>query len=208
MKKALSITDVITKKKPLFDFEDEWYDAFGCPGKKGVWFIWGSSGNGKTSFVMQLCKQLTRFGRVAFNSLEDGDDVTMQYALIRFGMKSVGRRMQILNCESIMDMEDRMNKRKSPDFYVVDSLQYSRMTYREYQYFKEAHRDKLVIFISHADGKKPAGKVAQSVMYDASLKIFVEGFRAISKGRFIGPKGYYTVWEEGAERYWGKKGID
>ncbi len=42
-------------------------------------------------------------------------------------------------------------------------------------------------------------------MYDASLKIFVEGFRAISKGRFIGPKGYYTVWEEGAERYWGKK---
>ena len=60
-------------------------------GKKGVWFIWGSSGNGKTSFVMQLCKQLTRFGRVAYNSLEEGDDVTMQNALIRFGMKSVGR---------------------------------------------------------------------------------------------------------------------
>ena len=61
-----------------------------------------------------------------------------------------------------MDMEDRMNKRKSPDFYVVDSLQYSRMTYREYQYFKEAHRDKLVIFISHADGKSQRARLLKA----------------------------------------------
>jgi hypothetical protein len=41
-------------------------------------------------------------------------------------------------------------------------------------------------------------------MYDASLKIWIEGYRAFSKGRYIGPNGgVYTIWEEGAEKYWG-----
>jgi hypothetical protein len=42
-------------------------------------------------------------------------------------------------------------------------------------------------------------------MYDATLKIWVEGYRAFSKGRFIGSTGQYDVWAEGAERYWGSK---
>ena len=44
---------------------------------------------------------------------------------------------------------------------------------------------------------------AKKVMFDATLKIYVEGFKAFSKGRFIGPTGEYTIWQEGAERYWG-----
>ncbi len=204
MKRALSIRDVITRNKPTFDFSGEWAEAFGSPSKTGVWFIWGGSGSGKTSFAMQLCKELSRFGRVAYNSLEEGADVTMKNTLIRFDMEKT-KRMILLDCESIEDMEERMNKRKSPDFYVIDSFQYTQMTYRDYQYFKEAHRDKLIIFISHADGKMPAGKAAQRVMYDASLKIYVEGGRAFSKGRFFGTKKYFTVWAEGAERYWGNQ---
>ena len=35
------------------------------------------------------------------------------------------------------------------------------------------------------------------------MKIFVEGYRAISKGRFVSEIGaFYTVWEEGATKYW------
>lgn len=40
-------------------------------------------------------------------------------------------------------------------------------------------------------------------MYDASLKVWVEGYTAFSKGRFIGETGKYTIWQEGADRYWG-----
>lgn len=49
----------------------------------------------------------------------------------------------------------------------------------------------------------PAGKAAKSVMYDASLKIWVEGYKAISKGRFIGKTGEYVIWDDGARGYWG-----
>ena len=103
----------------------------------------------------------------------------------------------------MVELSDRLGKRKSVNIVVVDSFQYTQMTYRDYIRFKENHRDKLIIFISHADGQSPRGSAAKSVMYDATLKIWVEGFKAFSKGRFIGEKGVYTIWEEGANRYWG-----
>ena len=190
-------------RKETLGLTGAWAEAFGEPERVGVWFIWGKSGNGKSSFVMQLCKELTKFGRVAYDSLEEGAGLTMQNALRRYGMADVNRRFQLLDCEPVSDLGERMNRRKSPDFYVIDSFQYTQMSYKEYQSFKEAHRDKLLIFVSHADGHNPDGRSAKKVMYDAALKIYVEGFRAFSKGRFFGPASYFTIWDEGAARYWG-----
>lgn len=203
MKRALSVNEVLNRKKQTFPFEGKWADAFGCPETTGVWFVWGNSGNGKSSFVMQLCKELCRFDRVAYNSLEEGDSLTMQQSLIRHGMASAGKRFALLS-ESIEDLKMRLRRRKSYNIIVIDSFQYTLMGYKEYIALKEAFRDKLFIFISHASGHSPSGKAAVSVMYDATLKVWVEGYTAFSKGRFIGKTGRYTIWEEGAEKYWGK----
>lgn len=200
--KALSVTDMMKMKKDTFAFSEPFADAFGAPEKIGVWFVWGNSGNGKTSFTMQLCKELCRFGRVLYDSLEEGDSLTMQNSILRSGMMDVKNNFQLLNCEKIKDLEERISMRRSPEFIVIDSFQYSQMSYKDYIRFKEMHRDKLLIFISHADGRKPSGRSAVSVMYDSSLKIWVEGYRAFSKGRFIGTKGMYTIWGEGAQKYW------
>lgn len=204
MARALSPTEALKMKKQTLPFTDEFHAAFGTPEQVGVWFIWGNSGNGKTSFVMQLCRELAKFGKVAYNSLEEGSSLTMQNTLRRFKMQEVNRRFQLLDCEPMEELSARMAKRKSPDFIVIDSFQYTQMTYKAYLKFKEASRGKLLIFISHADGNNPSGRSAKSVMYDASLKIWVEGYRAFSKGRFFGPVGHYTIWPEGAARYWGK----
>ena len=69
---------------------------------------------------------------------------------------------------------------------------------------KQEFPKKLFIFTSQADGKNPKGRSAVSVMYDASLKIWIEGYRAFSKGRYIGDNGgIFTIWDEGANNYWG-----
>lgn len=190
-------------KKDTIKFTGAMADAFGEPERRGVWFVWGNSANGKTSFVMQLCKELSKHGRVAYDSLEEGAGLTMINTLRRHRMDETGKRFQLLDCEPINELSERINKHKSPDFYVIDSFQYTQMGYREYIAFKEKHRNKLLIFVSHADGKNPDGRTAKKVMYDASLKIYVEGFRAFSRGRFIGPTGIYTIWKEGADKYWG-----
>lgn len=192
-------------KKKTIPFTGEWAEAFGQPERTGIWFVWGQSGNGKTSFLMQLSKELCKFGRVAYNSLEQGTSLSMQQTLALNAMGEVGGKFILLNREPIEEMSERMARPKSPDFYIIDSFQYTGMTAQQYADFVSRHRNKLIIFVSQADGRNPDGRPARKAMYDADQKIFVEGFKAISKGRFFGPKGDYTVWEEGAARYWGDR---
>ena len=205
MKKALSMVDLMRKNREVYAFEGALQEAFGQPEQNGVWFIWGRSGNGKTSFVLQLCKELTRYGKVAYDSLEEGDSLTMQNALMRVGMGDVGRRFILLN-ESLKELDTRLKRRRSPDIVVVDSFQYAHIDLKQYEEFIDQHKNKLIIFVSQADGLKPWGRTAQSAMYSTSLKIWVEGYRAISKGRYRGNLGYYTIWAEKADEYWNKQG--
>ena len=201
---AKGVREMMSMKFKKFPFEGAWYDAFSTPEQRGVWIVYGSTGSGKTSFVMQLCKELCKYGRVVYNSLEEGACLTMQNTLKRYNMMDVNGRFLLLNAEPIDQLELRMKRQKSPDFVVIDSFQYTQMTYAQYIKFKERHRNKLIIFISHASGSKPDGRSAKKVAFDAALKIYVEGKRAFSKGRFIGPVGYFDVWPEEAEKYYGE----
>ena len=204
MGRALTVKEVLNKKRQTFPFDGKWADAFGQPERTGVWFIWGRSGNGKTSFVMQLIAELCKYDRVAFDSMEEGDSLSMRQKLVRHGLSKVGSRFHLLNAEPMTELKERLARRKSYNIIVIDSFQYTQMSYRDYIQFKEQNKDKLIVFISHAKGSLPRGSAAEGVMYDATMKIWVEGFKAFSKGRFIGQTGEFTIWDEGAERYWGE----
>lgn len=203
MAKSLSAKQIMTISHPTLRLGGEWGNCVGEMDRHGVVFFWGNSGNGKTSAVVSLCKELCNFGNVLYVSLEEGFSLSMQNTLRRFGMQECGSRFQVLDSFSMEDLEARLKKQRSPEFIVIDSFQYTRMSYREYLRFKEAHRNKLLIFVSHAVGRQPMGKPAISVMYDAMLKIWVEGFVAQSKGRFIGRTKKAVIWRHGAESYWG-----
>lgn len=204
--KALSPRDLLNTKIRTLGFEGEWERACGQPARTGIWIVWGGSGNGKTSFALLLAKELCKYGKVAYNSLEQGASLSMQQAIERHNLGDVRRGQFQLLCEDLETLSERLSRRKSPDFVIVDSLQYTGLDYRGYRAFKERHRDKLIVFVSHADGIQPDGRTAKKVMYDAEMKIWIEGYRAISKGRFVSETGaYYTIWEEGAARYWLKE---
>lgn len=201
--RALSPSELLKTKIKTLPLEGIWQEALGQPARHGVWIIWGNSGSGKTSFALQLARELTRYGRVAYNSLEQGASLSMQEAIRRHELGKTRRGSFHLVSEDLETLSLRLGRRQSPDFVIIDSLQYTGLDYRTYKTFKERHKDKLIIFVSHADGIKPEGRTASKVMYDAEMKIFVEGYRALSKGRFISEKGaYYTVWDEGASLYW------
>lgn len=186
-----------------FDFTDEWFEAFDKPEKTGVWFIWGNSGNGKTSFYLKLVKYLTTFKiKAVIDSLEEGRKKTMQDAFRRAGMTEVTGKVLLVQ-ESMEELEKRLDRERSPKVVVIDSCQYTEWTLIKYKRFKKKYPNKLIIIVSQCDGKLPMGRTAKSIMYDADLKIWVEGHRAISKGRYIGTKGYYTNYVKGATLYWG-----
>lgn len=198
MRKALSVTDICRKSYETLPFEGAWLEAFGCPERTGTWIVWGQSGSGKSTFAVQLCRELSRFGKVLYDSLEEGTGLTFRNKIAQ--LQDVERgRFQVVS-ETMEALKERLAKRRSADFVVIDSFQYTGLDYRSYLEFRKAHAGKLLIFISHADGKFPSGRAAKSVMYDAALKIWVEGYRAFSKGRFFGENGgVYTIWEEGSQ---------
>ena len=200
MKRALTITDIRSYKATTYRLEGELGDALGDVELTGSWIVWGGSANGKTRFALQLAKALAKHVRVAYDSLEEGLSLSMRHAIEAVGFSDVKRNFVLLDGESIDDLKERLRKQRSPKVVIIDSLQYTGLTYNEYKRLRDEFRQKLFIFISHADGHNPKGAVADSVKYDAFVKIFVEGYRAYPQSRFGGGEPY-TVWPEGAAKY-------
>lgn len=204
MNRAITIDTLINKKRRMLNFDGEWFALLGNPQLTGSWIVWGGSSSGKTSFSMQLATYLARFDRVAYNSLEEGDSESLALAANRAGATSAGSRLIIIN-ESIAELVERLERHKSPNVVIIDSLQYTQMSYAEYIEIKRKFPKKLFIFISHADGKEPDGKVAKRVRYDSNVKIHIAGYRALCNSRFLigRPSEPYTIWAEGAAETWG-----
>lgn len=203
LQKANTIKEVMNKKFKLFKLTGAFGDAFGDVETTGVWFIWGQSGSGKSTFMLQLAKCLSCFDKVLINDLEEGASLNVQAALSRENMQTVGNKIMLCS-ENIEAFTLRLSKPKSPKIIIINSYQYTRMSFEAYIKFKNRFANKLIIIVSQADGKQPSGRTAKSVMYDAALKIYVEGHKAFSKGRYIGPNGgTYTIWQQGAQLYHG-----
>lgn len=199
--RAISVEQLLKMKFDVMEFEGKYLNSFGKPELSGVWLIWAHSGNGKTHFALQLAKYLTHFGKVAYNTMEEGARLTFQMAAEATNIREVSGRFTVLSRESISDLTERLSKRKSPDIIFIDSFQYTGLTKKGYIALKEKFPKKLFVFVSHAEGKHPEGRTAKFVRYDADIKIRVEGYKAFPVSRYGGNEEF-VIWDEGAYEYW------
>lgn len=208
MKRAISNKNVVSARFDVADFDGVFLASFGRPELRGSWIIFGGSGCGKTTFVMQLCKYLARYRRVAYNSLEQGLSLSLQKAWERVEMESVGTRIVLLAKESLRDLRLRLQKKQSPDIIVIDSVQYWHgLKWSDVTALKDDYPDKLFIYVSHEQGGLPDGKIARKIRYDSDVKMRVEGYKVFVTTRYEVPeKGEggadFVIWEEGARKYW------
>lgn len=206
-KKAISNRAFLAKKFKYVELDEPWRSHLGNPVLAGSWIIWSKSNQGKTSYTLQLCKYLTKFARVAYNSLEQGESPSLQRAWKMVDMDEAGTRIILLEKETMSEVCERLRDRRGrPGVVVIDSVQYA-VGWQITQYIKmrEEFPNTLFIFISHARGMEPDGNLAQKIRYDADIKIRVEGFRAFAGTRYqTGTEGGkpYDIWPEGAAQYW------
>lgn len=88
-------------------------------------------------------------------------------------MGEAGNSVILLNKEELPELRARLNKRKSPEIIIIDSVQYlDGFNWASFKKLKREYPDKLFIFISQADraGKDPDGKLAGKIRYDAEIK--------------------------------------
>lgn len=201
MARAYSVNELYTKKWKEIHLPPEWAEHLGLPEPCKSWLIWGDSSNGKTTYALKMAKMLSKFGRVVYNSMEEGFSKSMTRAFKRVGMEEVRRRVLILDNEPMDELEKRLEKKKSPRIVFIDTVQYSELTFAEYKRLKEKFPNVLWIYISHEDGKLPDGKVAKRIRRDAMIKIRVDGFKAKSISRYQEDTKDYIVWAEGAAKH-------
>lgn len=202
MGKALSISNVLKARFHCLALEGEWELAIGHPELTGSWMIYGAPKNGKTTFAMMLAKYLSKFCRVAYNSIEEGLSHSIQMSMERVGMEEVGSSVVLLDKEQFSDLVKRLHRQKSPDVIILDSVQFMGLTFEEYKKLKCAFPDKLFVYVSHVSGRMPEGQVAKRIWRDANVYFRIEGHRAFPVSRY-GGGNTIDVWKERAEEYWG-----
>lgn len=179
-----------------------------------IMIVWGKSGQGKTNFLYQFIRVLMGYGNVLYVSLEEGTEKSAQLLALRH-LNTEAHSGKILFADHEMTFEllcEYLKRKKSPRFVVIDSLQYLGINYAQYKQLKQMFPKKSFIFISHANGKNPAGTTAGQIRYDAGIKVYVEGYVAFPICRYGGNRPY-IIWEgnnrhEGAWNYWSKRKLN
>lgn len=204
---AISNRDVAGARFDAALFDGPWKASIGCPELRGSWLIWGCSGSGKTTFALMLAKYLSRFGKVAYNTLEQGLSLSFQNAWLRCGMPDVGNGICVLNKESVKDLRLRLSKRKSPSIIIIDSLTclpgFSRKDYVE---LLSDFPDKLFIFLAHESKGCPNPPIAETVLRLSEVKMHVVGYRVCFTSRYAVPERGeggedFIIWEKGDAEY-------
>ena len=200
MARAVTVKQLLATKRKVLPFTDDWEAALGCPEVTGSMIIWGDSGNGKTSFALQFMRYMSDFENTFYNSLEEGDSLSMARAFKRENLEATATgSVLLLDKEPINELIERLHKAKSANVVIIDSLQYSGLTYEAYKNLVETFRKKLFVFISHADGKDPAGAVAKAIKYDSHIKVHIKAFTAYITSRY-GGGAPYIISQERATR--------
>lgn len=198
MKRAYSPRDIAAKKWVTLPWGEEWSKPFGFPAENASWFISGASAQGKSSFVMQLGKELCKYGTVLYLSYEEGVNQSFQRRMGYLKMNEVQGRFRVVVGESLEEVTARLKKPKSPKFVIVDSIQVAEWKYEPIVELMKKFPKKCFIFISQEKKSSPMGADAIKTRYICDMKIRVMGYKAYCMGRAIGePGSYYTVWEQG-----------
>ncbi len=201
MKRAYSPKEIAKKTYKTLPWNGKWAEAFGMPEENSTWFICGPSAAGKSSFVMQLAYELTHYGHVLYLSYEEGVSQSFQERLLRYELDKRQGWFRVVTNDTLQEVAERLKKRHSAKFVIVDSFQQAGWNYAETEALVRAFPKKSFIFISMEMNGQPLGKPAVRLRYLAGVKIRVAGFRAYCQGRFNPDAGNsFVVWEEGVLR--------
>lgn len=209
MKKALNVANILNQKIERIRFEGEMYQAFKEPQNKGIWFVWGASASGKSTFLLQLAKEFAKTQDTFYNLLEeetDDSDFIERNEIV--GTSDVKDRF-LAASYNYEQMCAYLDKRGSPNVVFIDSGVYFFKSFDQYLEFKRRYRKKIIVISGHAQGNNPRSELEKSIMFDAKQKVFVTGYLAACKGRTIGPNGgLYIIWQEGYEKLRGQQQTD
>ena len=202
VKRAFSPKEVAAKKWVTLPWGEKWSKPFGFPAENASWFISGASAQGKSSFVMQLGKELCKYGTVLYLSYEERVNQSFQRRMGYLQMAEVQGKFRVATDDTYDELVERLRKPKSPKFVIVDSFQVAKddagFSYDKAVELMRRFTKKSFIYVSQEKKSSPMGSDALRLRYICDMKVRVMGYKAYCLGRSIGEAGsYYVVWKDG-----------
>lgn len=206
LKRVLTVANVKNQKIEKIPFQGDFLDAFGAPQNRGIWFLYGGSGSGKSTKAMMLAKELSKNYKTLYDLLEEEiDDADFIDRMNLLQMQDVKSNFFVQQYD-LQELDMYLEKRDSAHVVIIDSAPYIFKTWDEYYDFKKKWATKkIIIIVGHAEGKNPRTELQKSIKYDAKMKIFVSGYLAVCQGRTIGKNGgNFIIWNEGYNKLQGE----
>jgi hypothetical protein len=121
--------------------------------------------------------------RILWNDLEEGDSHSLKMVFKRTKMEEAKGKIILLDRMPLQEIHTKLDRPKSPNIIIINSLQHAMINKREYLELTRRYDNKKFIWLSHAEGKEPEGRLAKFVRYDSNEKIWIEGGVAFSASR-------------------------
>ena len=160
MKRAYSPKEIAAKKWVTLPWGEKWSKPFGYPADNASWFISGASASGKSSFVMQLAKEMCKYGHVLYLSYEERVNQSFQRRMEYLGMNEVQGRFRVVTGDSYEELLERLRKPKSPKYIIVDCGR-CRFQLRQSRSVDETFPEEM-LYLHQPGGQEPAHGQASS----------------------------------------------
>jgi hypothetical protein len=195
---------MINKKRVVYEFTGDFLRCFGKPEKIAKWFFTGPSFSGKSSFLFIICEMLTGFGHVDYANFEEGDSATAADKIVKHGL-SQKPGFKTLPKPPIPLLKERLLKRKSAPFIVIDSVQHAQINMKQYCDLVDTlcnqKKGKSMLFINHF----VKNDLTKHIKHDCDIKVEVINFVARIESRYTGRCEMWVIWETEAKKKWGKR---
>jgi hypothetical protein len=169
-RKSLSARDIIGSVFVKYDLSKEWREAIGPIGEGVSMIVWGDSGSGKTTFCLKLALELCRFGKVYYNSMEQGKSDGFKEGLKRLDFNNIpASKVSFGNRDSWEDCKAKIRYNKAR-FVILDSIDYLKFTAEDFKLLTERYKKRTFIVVSHGD-KYPKSAHADEIRYMVDVKI-------------------------------------
>jgi predicted ATP-dependent serine protease len=184
--RVISLRTLREKQFKILAFDGQWKEWLGQPESNFKAVFWGKSGSGKSTLVLRLCDYLAKFGKVGYNSWEEGIAKTFQDRVESNKIQNLDK-IFLLEKYSFEEMMSDDFKRKSYKVVVIDSSNYMNLTYEQFKQLINRYPSKIFIIISQMNGK---GKIkgGTDILHAADIKVFCYEGTAKVESRFAEEK--------------------
>ena len=177
--RAYTYEDLARKKYKTLPLKGVWKEHLGEIERSGSILIYGDSGHGKTTYALQLMRELCQGEKVLYNSLEECGKLSLLTNLERAGLKQYKNKYLVCG-EPLDNLIQRLSRPQQPKIVFIDSVQACFRGKKTEDYHNLILQFPQTLFIGISQMRKgmPKGAVAEEFYWFCQDRVLVQDFNA------------------------------